>query len=113
MYSIDFTTGTEQNNQLSTHVASPTKSSALKLSLSIIVRRSSETSSSEIVNRKDSFHSGLDPFPACNTSILLECCTHKFEPKLTQFKFRVEVYLKAQCFSSLGSLQIKQHRGIF
>ena len=47
----------------STHVASPTKSSALPLSLSIILILSSDTPS-DMVNTKCSFHSGSDPFPA-------------------------------------------------
>lgn len=46
-----------------THVASPTKSSPLRLSLSINLIFNS-TTPSETVNRKVSFHSGLVPLPA-------------------------------------------------
>lgn len=46
-----------------THVASPTKSSFVKVSLSIILIFSSVTLS-EMVKRKVSFHSGQDPSPA-------------------------------------------------
>lgn len=45
-----------------THVASPTKSSEDKVSLSMIFKRSSVTSS-VTVNKKLSFHSGLTPCP--------------------------------------------------
>ena len=69
-----------------THVASPRKSSWLKLSLSIILRLSSEALS-ETVKRKLSFHCGLDPAPAIhNTKIKppsRKCWSSKLAKKCT------------------------------
>lgn len=54
----------------STHIASPRKSSLLKLSFSIILRASSEALS-ETVKRKVSFHCGLDPAPDIHNKVVI------------------------------------------
>ena len=61
-----------------TYVASPTKSSAVPVSLSISLIIKSVVRS-DTVKTKFSFHSGLVPFPVCQRSYI---CNHKqkFEP---------------------------------